>query len=58
MTATAKAIHAVRAAKNFERWGPAAATTYASKRGVSIQLLCMALGFEQRRAKRNARSSK
>jgi len=55
--ATAQARAAVKAAKNFDRWGPAAATTYASKRGVSLNLLCMALGFEQRRAKRNARSS-
>lgn len=47
--ATAQAKAAVRAAKNFDRWGAHAATVYASRRGVSLEMLCMALGFEQRR---------
>ena len=50
--ATDQARAAVKAAKNFDRWGHAAATAYASKRGVSINMLCMALGFEKRRARR------
>lgn len=50
--ATAQARAAVKAAKNYDRWGAHAATQYASRRGVSMHLLCMALGFEQRRAKR------
>lgn len=47
--ATAQAKAAVRAAKNYDRWGAYAATVYASRHGVSITMLCMALGFEQRR---------
>ena len=47
--ASDKAKAAVRAAKNYDRRGPAAATAYASRRGVSLEMLCMALGFEQRR---------
>lgn len=55
--ATAQAKAAIRAAKNYDRWGPAAATSYASRRGVSLEMLCMALGAEQRRAKRNENRS-
>lgn len=50
--ATTKAQAAIRAAKNYDRWGGHAAVTYASRRGVSITMLCIALGVEQRRAKR------
>lgn len=50
--ASKQAIAAVRAAKNYDRWGAFAATRYASRHGVSVTMLCMALGFEQQRAKR------
>lgn len=49
MSASTKARAAVRAAKNYDRWGAFAATRYASRHGVSVTMLCMALGFEQRR---------
>jgi hypothetical protein len=52
MSASIQARHAVRAAKNFNRWGPKAATVYASKRNVPVSMFCMAIGFEERRAKR------
>lgn len=50
--ATTQAIAAVRAAKNYDRWGAHAATVYASRHGVSISMFCMALGFEQQRKRR------
>lgn len=50
--ASKQAIAAVRAAKNYDRWGAYAATVYASRNGVSVSMFCMALGFEQQRAKR------
>lgn len=50
--ASKQAVAAVRAAKNYDRWGAFAATRYASRHGVSITMLCMALGFEQQRTKR------
>lgn len=52
MAASPQALAAVKAAKNYDRWGAHAATMYASRRGVSIEMLCMALGAESRRAKR------
>ena len=57
MTARSKALAAVRAAKNYDRWGAFAATRYASRHGVSITMLCMALGFEQQRARRQGGAS-
>ncbi len=50
--ASKQAIAAVRAAKNYERWGAFAATRYASRHDVPVSMFCMALGFEQQRAKR------
>lgn len=47
--ASKQAVAAVRAAKNFDRWGAFAATRYASRHGVSVTMFCMALGFEQQR---------
>ena len=41
--ASDKALAAVRAAKNFDRWGPFAATRYASRHGVSVIMFCMRL---------------
>lgn len=51
--ASKQAVAAVRAAKNYDRWGAFEATRYASRHGVSVTMLCMALGFEKQRAKRH-----
>lgn len=51
MKASPQALAAVRAAKNYDRWGPDAATKYASNHGASLLLLlAMALGLEARLA--------
>ncbi|MFZ2974948.1 MAG: hypothetical protein WA049_20155 [Ferribacterium limneticum] len=57
MSATAQAHAAIIAAKNYDRWGPYAATVYASRRGASVAMLCMAMGFEHRRAMRAQRGA-
>jgi hypothetical protein len=38
---------ALHAARNFRRWGRYAAVRYCLKRGVPLQLLCLALLLEQ-----------
>lgn len=55
MTATTQARAAIIAAKNYDRWGPYAATVYASRRGASVAMLCMAMGFEHRRNNRRSK---
>jgi hypothetical protein len=54
MKSTKQAVAAVRAAKNFDRWGADAATKYASKHGVSILQFAMALAIETRLALKRA----
>lgn len=45
MTMHPHAHHAVRAARNYHRWGRSATVRYCTKRGVPVSLLILAIAL-------------